>query len=53
MRAGGTAASEAAGHLVSLRPERVVFAHGQLFEGDAAEKLARSLSWLVGKGGTP
>ena len=46
----GKRAQDAASHLVSLRPERVVFAHGHLFEGsDAAGALVRSLSWLLPK----
>ncbi len=49
MRAGGREAQRAAAHLVQLRPERVVFAHGRMFEGDAAAELTRSLAWLLPK----
>ena len=48
--AGGKQAQQAASRLVALHPERVVFAHGHLFEGgDAAGALVRSLSWLLPK----
>ena len=33
MRAGGEAAQAAAAQLVALRPERLVFSHGRMFEG--------------------
>lgn len=32
--------------LTQLRPDRVIFAHGQWFEDDAAERLIRAWSWL-------
>jgi len=40
-------ASRAARHLVSLRPDRVVFAHGQWFERNATGALRRALRWLL------
>lgn len=43
----GRAARDAARRLVQLRPDRVVFAHGRIFEDDAANKLATSLGWLL------
>ena len=49
MRAGGEAAQHAAAQLVQLRPQRVVFAHGRMFDGDATAALQRSLSWLLPK----
>jgi len=42
-------AARAAADLVGLAPERVVFAHGLWFAGDATARLRRSLRWL----GTP
>ncbi len=48
VRLGGHAAREAGARLVALEPERVIFAHGQWFEQNAAERLRRSLAWLVG-----
>lgn len=49
MRAGGEAAQQAAARLVALRPERLVFAHGRMFDGDATAALRTSLSWLLPK----
>lgn len=40
-------ARKAASRLVSLEPERVIFAHGSWFERDAAARLRKSLSWLL------
>ncbi len=40
-------ARKAAERLLSLHPERVLFAHGLPFEGDAAAQLRRSLRWLL------
>ena len=40
-------ARRAAEQLVALRPERVLFAHGLPFEGDATAELRRSLGWLL------
>ncbi len=42
------AARAAADRLVALAPERVLFAHGRIFEADGAARLRRSLSWLLG-----
>ena len=50
VRGGGWAARHAAGRIVQLRPERVVFAHGRIFDADAADALGRSLSWLLPEG---
>jgi len=44
---GGRAVQAAAERLVSLGPERVIFAHGDWFDSDAAERLRRSLRWLL------
>ncbi|WP_426958704.1 DUF4336 domain-containing protein [Muricoccus radiodurans] len=41
-------AAEAASRLIALRPDRVIFAHGRPFEGDATGALRRSLRWLTG-----
>ncbi len=49
VRAGGQRAQQAAARLVALHPDRLVFAHGLLIEGDAAGALARSLAWLLPK----
>ncbi len=40
-------AQKAAERLLALRPDRVLFAHGLPFEGDATAELRRSLRWLV------
>ncbi|HEY8575168.1 MAG TPA: DUF4336 domain-containing protein [Devosia sp.] len=44
---GGSEATEAARRIVALAPDRVIFAHGQCFEHDAAARLKESLSWLT------
>jgi hypothetical protein len=41
------AAEEAASRLLTLRPERVVFAHGRWFQENGTAALRRSLRWLV------
>jgi hypothetical protein len=47
MKLGGSRASAAAGRLIGAAPERVIFAHGRIFDTDAAERLRRSLGWLA------
>jgi len=42
-----SAAMHAAGRLVALRPDRVIFSHGRWFERDGTEALRRSLRWLL------
>ena len=37
----------AAHRLVAFNPERVIFAHGQWFDRDAAGELRRSLAWIL------
>ncbi|MBV9393504.1 MAG: DUF4336 domain-containing protein [Methylobacteriaceae bacterium] len=39
--------ARAAARLVAFDPERVIFAHGSWFERDGAQRLRRSLSWLL------
>jgi short-subunit dehydrogenase len=51
LRLGGRAAQHAALRLVSLAPERVVFAHGEWFEENATPRLRHSLRWLLEKPG--
>ena len=41
------AAAAAAERLLSLRPQRVVFAHGKWFDQDGEARLRRSLGWLL------
>ena len=41
-------ARTAAARMVGWAPERVIFAHGAWFERDGAERLKRSLAWLLG-----
>jgi len=40
------AAARAAAELVALKPERVIFAHGLWFAGDATARLRHALRWL-------
>tara|TARA_R100000501_G_scaffold17256_1_gene31938 strand:+ start:4749 stop:5579 length:831 start_codon:yes stop_codon:yes gene_type:complete len=37
-------------NLVSLHPERVVFAHGKWFERDGGRQLSKALNWLTRSG---
>lgn len=46
-KGGGKAATEAAGRIVALEPNRVIFSHGDWFKNDAPTQLRRSLSWLA------
>lgn len=47
VRLGGDAAKAAVRAVIALRPERVIFAHGTIFETDGAARLARAFDWLV------
>lgn len=47
LRLGGRSVRSAAERLVSLAPERVIFAHGDWFRRDGTERLRQSLRWLV------
>jgi hypothetical protein len=40
-------ATAAALHMLELRPERVIFAHGRWFERDGTAALTSALRWLV------
>ena len=40
-------AAAAVNRILAWEPERVVFAHGRWFERDGAERLRRSLAWLL------
>lgn len=46
VRWGGASARRAIGRMVALKPERVVFAHGRVFETDGAAQLERAFRWL-------
>lgn len=48
VRAKGDAARAAARRLAALKPERVIFTHGNWFKADATARLERSLRWLLG-----
>jgi short-subunit dehydrogenase len=50
LRLGGRSVQTAAQRLVSLAPERVIFAHGDWFEAGASERLRQSLRWLLPSG---
>lgn len=47
VRLGGAAAKAAIEGMIALKPERVVFAHGTIFESDGGKRLARAFEWLV------
>ena len=40
-------AAAAVRRVLAWAPERVLFAHGRPFEEDGAERLRRSLAWLL------
>ncbi|MBW7969581.1 SDR family oxidoreductase [Bradyrhizobium sp. BR 10289] len=47
LRLGGRSVQAAAERLVSLKPERVIFAHGDWFDSAATKQLRQSLRWLL------
>jgi hypothetical protein len=47
LRLGGKSIERAAARLLSLAPERVVFAHGDWFQKRGTEQLQHSLRWIV------
>src|SRR3569833_2122194 len=47
LRLGGRRFERTATRLLSLAPERVVFAHGDWFQKRATEQLQHSLRWIV------
>ena len=48
MRAGAVALTTAVRELVACAPLHVVFAHGDLFEAPAADRLQEGFAWLLG-----
>jgi len=46
VRFGGEDAKQAVRALATLDPERVVFAHGRIFDTDGAARLKRAFAWL-------
>jgi len=44
---GGEEAKERIRYLVSLQPEKVIFAHGSWFETDGAERLRQAFRWAL------
>ncbi|MGX4769643.1 SDR family oxidoreductase [Bradyrhizobium guangdongense] len=50
LRLGGRSTQAAAERLVSLAPERVIFAHGDWFASEGTERLRQSLRWLLPAG---
>ena len=47
IRAGGRKAKNAIKDMIATEPERVVFAHGDIFADNGATRLRRAFSWLV------
>jgi hypothetical protein len=47
LRANRQQAKQSAQRLVGWNPERVLFSHGRWFDRDGAERLRRSLGWLL------
>jgi short-subunit dehydrogenase len=52
LKLGGRSFAGAAARLVSLSPQRVVFAHGEWFETDGRQMLQRSLRWALPNDGS-
>lgn len=44
---GGDVAKAAVRSLISWEPERVILAHGESFDSDAAQRLRKASAWLV------
>jgi hypothetical protein len=44
---GGQGAKDAIGAMLDKEPERVIFAHGDMFTQDAAAKLRRAFGWAM------
>jgi hypothetical protein len=42
-----TQARAAAERLLAYQPDLAIFTHGRWFDSDAAEKLRKSLAWLL------
>jgi len=47
VRLGGPEAKMAIQAIVALEPDRVIFAHGRIFESDGAAKLKGAFEWLT------
>lgn len=47
VKLGGKEPADVARRMVSLEPERVIFAHGAWFEDQAGERLRSGLDWLL------
>lgn len=47
IRLGGAEAKQAVRAIVALAPERVIFAHGRIFDSNGAAALARAFDWLI------
>ena len=47
LRLGGRAVRLAAARLITLAPERVIFAHGRWFDTGGTQRLRASLGWLL------
>ena len=52
VKLGGGAAETAVRELVACAPRHVVFAHGDLFEAPAADRLREGFAWLLGPAGS-
>jgi hypothetical protein len=47
VRLGGPAAKDAVRAILALEPERVIFAHGRIFDSNGAAELKRAFEWLT------
>ncbi|MEG3085412.1 alpha/beta fold hydrolase [Sphingomonas sp. PB2P12] len=47
VRLGGPKAKNAVRAIVALEPERVIFAHGRIFDSNGAAELKRAFEWLT------
>ena len=46
LRLGGAQAREDIARMIALAPEKIVFVHGDWFDGDGAMRLRRAFDWL-------
>lgn len=47
LRLGGASARNAIQAMVAIAPERVIFAHGEIFATDGANRLRNSFAWMT------
>jgi hypothetical protein len=49
LRLRGNAVRDVVRDMIALQPARLIFAHGAIFDVDAADRLRQAFAWLVGR----